>query len=726
MAVTSASKTLAFPQIGNRNSSEGNAKVSKERTLMHGFALALPRNLLLAAGIAAILSVASASARADDDPPAQAGRLGSITGTVSIQQAGNDDWNQAYENFSLGPGDRVYTDRDGRAEIQVGRTYLRIGPNTDVTFVDLDDANLEFGIAQGSVHLHCMGLWPGQSLYINTPSGNATINHDGEIRVDVFPDQGATVFTDLGSFVHLNGAGNYQQNLDGGQAMELAGTNPVYGQWLEPAPQDDLDRWSNWRDRWLNHATSYRYVSPEIPGAEELDNYGTWRTDTEYGAVWYPQNLPAGWSPYHFGHWVNRPPWGWVWAEDEPWGYAPFHYGRWVNDEGRWGWVPGPRDAHPIWSPALVAFAGGVNIGGFGISAWFPLGPGEGYRPWYHASPRYIDRVNISNMQESRRVHVQNTYVNIVNVTNVTNITYVNRTTGVTAMRHEDFAAGRPAQQAAVRVDAHQFDHMRVLDRPEPKPMERPFAGPPPARPVPVQVQRPVLVNAQGRTILAQPGKQPDQIPVRPVAPVQPRPGAAIAPPPGFHVGAPQGGARPFNPGANPAAQPGGNQPAVNPNQRPMNPSGNQTPQPPSSPVAQPKGTVPAFNPNARQATPGGAQSYTPPKGGEPERQNLNPGNNPSGQAAPKAPETMNQNVHDNGRSPAPRPAAPVVQPTPRPAAQPTPPAPKPAPAVAPPTPAARPAPTPVPPAPAAKPATAPPPSKQNDKKDDKHKQPHD
>ena len=54
-----------------------------------------------------------------------------------------------------------------------------------------------------------------------------------------------------------------------------------------------------------------------------------------------------------------------------------------------------------------------------------PAGPGEAYRPWYRCSPRYIDQVNITNIREVSRVHVQNTYVNIVNVTN---ITYMNRT----------------------------------------------------------------------------------------------------------------------------------------------------------------------------------------------------------------------------------------------------------------------------------------------------------
>ena len=170
--------------------------------------------------------------------------------------------------------------------------------------------------------------------------------------------------------------------------------------------------------------------------------------------------FPADWQPYHYGHWINRDPWGWVWVEDESWGYAPFHYGRWVSYNGRWGWVPGPVNVRPIWSPALVVFAGGVHFGGGGgLSVWFPLGPGEAYRPWYRCSPRYIDQVNITNIREAPRVHVQNTYVNVVNVTN---ITYINQTRGASAMRQDDFASGRSMRTVAVRVDPREMQQARA------------------------------------------------------------------------------------------------------------------------------------------------------------------------------------------------------------------------------------------------------------------------
>ena len=37
-------------------------------------------------------------------------------------------------------------------------------------------------------------------------------------------------------------------------------------------------------------------------GAADLDQYGTWSQMPEYGAVWYPNNVPVDWAPYRNGY----------------------------------------------------------------------------------------------------------------------------------------------------------------------------------------------------------------------------------------------------------------------------------------------------------------------------------------------------------------------------------------------------------------------------------------
>ena len=567
------------------------------------------RKLLFTAALTLLLPLFSAESRAQGDPPAEAGRISFASGTVSFQPAGLDDWGQAEINEPYGPGDRIFTDSDGRAEIQVGQTYIRIGPNTDVTLMNDAPNDISLGVGQGSVHIHSLGLWPSQVLHVNTPSGTDSVDSASEMRVDVLPDQGATIFTDLYANSILEGAGGFYQQLLQGQSLELAGTNPVVPQYLSPAAPDGLDAWSQQRDQQITMATSWRYISPEIPGGEELDANGSWIPGTPYGAVWFP-NVAAGWAPYHYGRWVNHAPWGPVWVEDESWGYAPFHYGRWVVFQGRWGWVPGPRAAHPIWSPALVVFAGGVQVGGAAVSAWFPLGPGEPYRPWYPCSPRYVDQVNISNMAEGPRVHVLTTYVGF----NFGGINFALRTVGVSAMRQEDFAAGRPVRQNNVVVNVNVIQHVTIIERPVVQINERVIINRPPARPVPVAAARPALINEKGMVVSARPGFHPVAAPMKPAPPVRALPGRqAVAPPAGSRV--PPSPANFAHPAPGTPQEPA-NRNAVQP-----------PPREPATPVApaQPAGNSTEYGARPGGNPPAGAGAGTPRPEVKPEPQTPRP-----------------------------------------------------------------------------------------------------
>jgi hypothetical protein len=57
---------------------------------------------------------------------------------------------------------------------------------------------------------------------------------------------------------------------------------------------------------------SARYVSREMDGYEDLDQYGSWASQPGYGQVWMPTSVAAGWTPYHDGHWAWIAPWGWT------------------------------------------------------------------------------------------------------------------------------------------------------------------------------------------------------------------------------------------------------------------------------------------------------------------------------------------------------------------------------------------------------------------------------
>src|ERR1700733_3129941 len=215
---------------------------------MRTLAVKPSRPLRFAAISALAFALLCVTGFAQNDPPDQAGRISSVSGTVSIQPSGSDDWGQVYSNLPIGTGDRIFTDQDGRAEIQVGQTYLRIGPNTDITFVDEQPGATTVGMAQGSAHVRSFGFWRGQSLDVSTPNGDAMLSEPGEFRADVMPDLGATIFTSMANNLDVSGAGGFAQPMGQGQSLEVAGTNPVYPQWLQPNGLDSLDQWSQQRD----------------------------------------------------------------------------------------------------------------------------------------------------------------------------------------------------------------------------------------------------------------------------------------------------------------------------------------------------------------------------------------------------------------------------------------------------------------------------------------------
>ena len=550
--------------------------------------------ILLIAGVLAGMALAATPSHAQQDPPPGSARLAHLQGNVSIQPNGVDGWGQADSNMPIGAGDRVFTDQGAKAEVQAGPVRAYLSSGSDMTLVNVNpQGSVELGLAQGTAEIYSDGFLPGSGFSIQTPNGAVTIAGRAHFRLDVYKDQESVIVSDSPDFseLALNGAGGYFLILHPGESIQLSGENPVYAQPVGPAPLDDFARWSNALEAFRLNSISARYVNAEMIGYDELDQNGDWQAASDYGPIWFPR-VQAGWAPYHYGHWVSRPFYGWTWVADEPWGAAPFHYGRWVVVGGRWGWIPGPREGHPVWSPAQVVFAGGIQFGGGSVAVWFPLGPGEAYRPWYPCTPQYINQVNITNIHESTVVHVQVNYVNIVNVTNVT---YVNRTTGVTAMNQADFAAGRPTRTVAVKIAPSQLEHIQPA-RPEAKPPAQPVIQHPIAKPAAAPAARPVLINKQGKAAPAAPNAKPVEVPVKTTPPViKPIPGRAP-------IGKPSVGGKPVQ-----AAAPA-----------PVAPKAAPAPVKPEPAKPEPAKTAPAKTVPAKPAAPAPAEKTAPAKAATP------------------------------------------------------------------------------------------------------------
>ena len=333
------------------------------------------RTFLEAAGLIATLT--SATALAEDGY--RHGRVRFLEPGVTLQRATEATAEEAVANQPFLPGDRVWTDGNGRSEFQF----------PDGTVVRLDSrSKLDYsGHEEGREERIVLRLWSGSLVVrlrsrdagrfeIETPAGTVEAQDQAMVRVDV--DGGETRVSAYRGEVALD---------DGRNNVRLAEGQRIYARWGSAAEEprafdlreeDDFSRWDEDRDAEDDRAArSSEYLPRELnPYAGEFESNGSWRFEAESGYVWAP-HVAAGWSPYSNGYW-SWTPYGWTWIPNESWGWAPFHYGRWgFSVSAGWYWAPGRT-----WGPGWVSW--GV---GNGYVGWCPLGWRD--RPVYAwAEPR--------------------------------------------------------------------------------------------------------------------------------------------------------------------------------------------------------------------------------------------------------------------------------------------------------------------------------------------------
>jgi hypothetical protein len=464
-------------------------------------------------------------AHADDaDPPGRAARLADAEGAVSLLPAGVQEWTAADLNRPLTSGDRLWSDQSSRAELDLGTAGVRLGSNTGFALLNLDDHSAQMQLSAGALIVSVRDLQPGESYEVDTPNIALSLQQPGVYRIEVNdPGTATAVAVSAGAAQALGGGQTVA--IGAQQVVTFAGTDALAWNTATLGAPDDFDNWSAEREREIADSASAGYVANDVPGAQDLDDYGYWQQAPEYGPVWVPTAVAVGWVPYRYGHWLWVTPWGWTWVDDARWGYAPFHYGRWVVWNNSWCWVPAPRHGRlgrTVYAPALVAWVGGPAMVASGSNVgWFALGPREVFVPAYHASPNYVRKVNITNTATLNNTDVTNVYQHDLGAQH-----YANETTAaVTAVPRGTFTSGErvsghvmpmssPLLAAAVVVAAAPAilpTRQSVLGtgegsrvpRPPPALLQRSVVerSPPPPAPAPFERQLAALQESGGRPL---------------------------------------------------------------------------------------------------------------------------------------------------------------------------------------------------------------------------------
>jgi hypothetical protein len=335
--------------------------------------------------IAALSALPASLAFGQVDGSAPPAHLGAVDGAASIVRDGRLE--EAIAGFPLVEGDAVRTDA-GRVEIVMrdgSAVYLDAGSDLDIQSGSL------IRLLAGRATLVVTGTSVGGFAFqLDTPPASLFLEGPGEYRVGVLSEPASGFMEAELAVVRGRGrvewAGESVSVRAGETSTIRDGEAPTFPRPFNSARLTLFDRWVRDRQGEPLASRSGEYLPAEMQVyAGTFDQYGTWGQMPEYGHVWYPTAITAGWRPYHNGHWRNVDRYGWLWVGADPWGWPTHHFGHWGYHRGSWFWRPGRA-----WAPARVWWgvsAGHVawcptGIDGRPLFGFWGHGGAPGYDPW--------------------------------------------------------------------------------------------------------------------------------------------------------------------------------------------------------------------------------------------------------------------------------------------------------------------------------------------------------
>jgi hypothetical protein len=275
------------------------------------------------------------------EPPERLARLSYAEGQVMFQGPA-DASPSGLPDRPLMPGDRLTTEREGRAELALGTATIRLNEQTEFSVIDLDATTVRVEVTAGTAIVHLRELFEGESFELVTPNAEIALHTAGEYRVNVFADDATELTVRTGSAEVATAEGPVR--VADGQRIRLEGRDAL-ATLAAPLPADAFDDWVLEREVQLAEA--------EQPPDESLEGQGQWYEEPSYGQVWMPSYAYGSWDPYGYGHW-QQIGFGYGWVDPMPWGFYTSNYGRWayLHHLNRWCWVPTRHDHHDRWRQA--------------------------------------------------------------------------------------------------------------------------------------------------------------------------------------------------------------------------------------------------------------------------------------------------------------------------------------------------------------------------------------
>lgn len=135
-------------------------------------------------GCAAIaaLALGAATPSLADEP--RTGRIGSLSGTVSVHTAGQTKWIAAVSERALAPGDGVWTQPGARARVELGGAAIELQEQTQLELAHVTALDAALRLVQGTLDVRVAAFGPGESWQVETPRGSVRLMQPGSFLIE--------------------------------------------------------------------------------------------------------------------------------------------------------------------------------------------------------------------------------------------------------------------------------------------------------------------------------------------------------------------------------------------------------------------------------------------------------------------------------------------------------------------------------------------------------------
>src|SRR5215472_9625511 len=201
----------------------------------------------------------------DDDPPMRVARLAYAQGSVSFEPAGTNDWAVAGLNRPMTIGDKIWSDNDGRAELQLDGSLLRLSQNTGCSFLNLSDNTTQVQLTAGTLLVRVRRLDQNETYEIDTPNLAFSMLRAGLYKVAVNENGDATIVVIRSGEGEVTGGGA-AYTIHAHESYVFSGSDQLYATREDNDYQDQFDAWAVGRDQRWETSRSEQYVSNDIIG----------------------------------------------------------------------------------------------------------------------------------------------------------------------------------------------------------------------------------------------------------------------------------------------------------------------------------------------------------------------------------------------------------------------------------------------------------------------------